>query len=196
MNDTLQNLIEGFIINEDNINKNIELLKNYSINNFIKYKNMNNINDILIDDALFLSFYNTIESIKTFRKKYFKYNIDQYNKMNFIFNSIDNDFKIIIEGVINFINFYLNSKIYDDFIKNVDKYRINILKNDTIYNLIVKNESTNHGINYDKNTEAKNKNISLDKKENFIYFIDKEEFKLFENLLYMDFTDLTGINKI
>ena len=126
MNDTLQNLIEGFIINEDNINKNIELLKNYSINNFIKYKNMNNINDILIDDALFLSFYNTIESIKTFRKKYFKYNIDQYNKMNFIFNSIDNDFKIIIEGVINFINFYLNSKIYDDFIKNVDKYRINI----------------------------------------------------------------------
>ena len=71
-----------------------------------------------------------------------------------------------------------------------------ILKNDTIYNLIVKNESTNHGINYDKNTEAKNKNISLDKKENFIYFIDKEEFKLFENLLYMDFTDLTGINKI
>ena len=64
----------------------------------------------------------------------------------------------------------------------MDQFKIDDLKNETVYNLILNNSSFNSGKKYDeKIIEFKNKNSFIDKKDLFnSYYKEKEEIFLYK----------------
>ena len=116
--------LEYFSTSEDetekNTNDNIELLKKYCKEYFIKLKNDIKTKDIIIDDEIFLAIYNKLKDIEKYKNKFFEENKKKYEKLNTLFEPFIKHIEQISEELTTTFNTYINKEIYENF-KNLIK---------------------------------------------------------------------------
>ena len=111
--------LEFFSISEDetkkNINENIELLKKYYTEGFIKLKNDINLKNIIVDDEIFLTLYRKLEEIERFKDYYFEEKKQKYEKLNTLLEPFIKKVEKISDDLKTTLDNYLNKDIYDNF---------------------------------------------------------------------------------
>ena len=100
---------------EKNTNENLELLRKYCIECFIKLKNDINTKGIIIDDEIFLTIYHKLKEIEKFKNEIFEENKKKYEKINTLLEPFIQQVEVISQDVKNLVDNYLNNDIYEKF---------------------------------------------------------------------------------
>ena len=175
--DKFNSCLEFFSVNEDltekNTNNNIELLRQYCIEYFIKLKNDIEMKNIVLDDEIFLTVYKKLKEIEKYKNEFLKLNMEKYEKLNALLqpfieqiNNFSNDMKNKFEQI-------LNKDIYGIFINNIQENIVKLVEKEKINDLMFNNLSvqrkslirTSIGIASLKNKQGKNSVNSYEKKE-------------------------------
>ena len=188
--DKFNSCLEFFSINEDltekNTNYNIELLKNYYIEYFIKLKNDIEMKNILLDDEIFLTVYQKLKEIEKYKNEYLKLNMEKYEKLNALLNPFIEQINKFSNNIKNNFEQILNKDIYDIFINNIEENIVKLIEKEKISDLMFNNISvqrkslirTSTGVFNQNNNKRKNIINLYEKKE--IEFNNKNEKILFQ----------------
>ena len=135
--------LEYFSTSEDetekNTNENLELLKKYCIECFIKLKNDINTKGIIIDDEIFLTLYRKLKEIEKYKTEYFEENKLKYEKLNTLLapfiqqiENISNELKVTFETL-------LNKDLYDKFKNVVQENIVEKIQKETVNDFMFRN---------------------------------------------------------
>ena len=135
--------LEFFSTSEDqtekNTNENLELLKKYCIECFIKIKNDINTKGIIIDDEIFLTLYYKLKEIERFKNEYFEENKLKYEKLNTLLAPFVKQVeKISDELKLTFDN-YLNKDFYEVFKSSIQENMVEKIEKEQVNDLMFKN---------------------------------------------------------
>lgn len=117
---------------EKNIDSNIELLKQYCIESFIKLKNDINTKGIIIQDEVFLALYNKLQEIKFYKNNLFMINKKKYETLNTFLAPFINDLQNITQDITQTITNHINSDIYDTFSTNIQNNIIELITKEEV----------------------------------------------------------------
>ena len=124
---------------EKNTNENLELLKKYCIECFIKLKNDINTKGIIIDDEIFLTLYHKLKEIEKYKTEYFEENKQKYEKMNSLLAPfIDQVDKISSELKFTF-DTLLNKELYEKFKSMVQENIVEKVQKETVNDFMFRN---------------------------------------------------------
>ena len=124
---------------EKNTNENLELLKKYCIECFIKLKNDINTKGIIIDDEIFLTLYHKLKEIEKYKTEYFEENKQKYEKMNSLLAPfIDQVDKISSELKVTF-DTLLNKELYEKFKSMVQENIVEKVQKETVNDFMFRN---------------------------------------------------------
>ena len=135
--------LEYFSISEDetekNTNANLELLKKFCTECFIKLKNDINTKGIIIDDEIFLTVYHKLKEIERFKNEYFEENKLKYEKINTLLapfikqiEKISDELKVVFDN-------YLNKDIYDNFRSLIQENVVEKIQKETVNDMMFRN---------------------------------------------------------
>ena len=135
--------LEYFSITEDetekNTNANLELLKKFCTECFIKLKNDINTKGIIIDDEIFLTVYHKLKEIERFKNEYFEENKLKYEKINTLLapfikqiEKISDELKVVFDN-------YLNKDIYDNFRNLIQENIVEKIQKETVNDMMFRN---------------------------------------------------------
>jgi hypothetical protein len=124
---------------DKNANENLELLKKYCIEFFIKLKNVINTKGIVVEDEIFLTLYNKLEEIEKYKNEYFKENKQKFEKLNSILIPFTKQIQNITNSLRNNLEFYLKQDIYDNFKNSTQKYLVEKIQKETVSDLMLRN---------------------------------------------------------
>ena len=128
--------LEFFSISEDeterNTNENLELLKKYCVEYFIKLKNDINTKGIIIDDQIFLSLYYKLKEIEKFKKEYFEENKQKYEKLNTLLAPFIKQVEKISEEIKISFDTYLNKDLYETFKNSIQENIVEQIQKDQV----------------------------------------------------------------
>ena len=135
--------LEYFSTSEDetekNTNENLELLRKYCIECFIKLKNDINTKGIIIDDEIFLTLYRKLKEIEVYKNEYFEENKQKYEKLNTLLAPfIQQVEKISEELKLNFETL-LNKDIYEKFKTLVQENIVEKIQKETVNDFMFRN---------------------------------------------------------
>ena len=154
----LLSLITYFVekekLNLTNIQKNVILLKKYCAEGIEKLKSDIEIEDMMTDENIFLTFH---EKFKTIAKEKEKFNKDVqiFKEFSDILNFINNTSFNTYKDIIDFLNGISNNNISFDNIKNrIDNENIDEIKQENINNLLATNIKPKP--KYEENSYIKN----------------------------------------
>ena len=139
----LASCLEYFSITEDetekNTNANLELLKKYCTECFIKLKNDINTKGIIIDDEIFLTVYHKLKEIEKFKNSYFEENKFKYEKINTLLapfikqiEKISDELKVVFDN-------YLNKDIYENFRNLIQENIVEKIQKETVNDIMFRN---------------------------------------------------------
>ena len=135
----LQYFSEKEDLSERNTNNNIDFMKKYCIEYFIKLKNDIEMNHIMIDDEIFLTIYQKLKQISKYKDEYFQFNQKKYEKLN----SLLHPFITQIENITNELKYnfeqILNKDIYENFTKLVNENTVELIQKEEISDLMFNN---------------------------------------------------------
>ena len=129
--------LEYFSTSEDetekNTNENLELLKKYCIECFIKLKNDINTKGIIIDDQIFLTLYKKLKEVEQHKNEIFEENKQKYEKLNTLLAPFVKQIEKMSEELKITFNNYLNRDVYENFkreiqeniVEKIDKAQVN-----------------------------------------------------------------------
>ena len=124
---------------EKNTNENLELMKKYCIECFIKLKNDINTKGIIIDDEIFLTLYHKLKEIEKYKSEYFEENKTKYEKLNLLLAPFIKQVEKISEEIkITFDN-YLNKDIYENFKLSIQENIVEKIQKEQINDLMFRN---------------------------------------------------------
>ena len=124
---------------EKNTNENLELLKKFCIEYYIKLKNDINTKGIMIDDEIFLTLYHKLNEIEIYKNEKFEENKLKYEKLNTLLAPfIEHVEKISNELKITFDN-YLNKDIYDKFKISIQEYIVEKIQKEQVNDMMFRN---------------------------------------------------------
>ena len=167
--------LEYFSTSEDetekNTNENLELLKKFSIECFIKLKNDINTKGIIIDDAIFLTIYHKLKEIERYKNEYFEENKQKYERLNTLLAPFIKQVEKISDELKITVDSYLNKDIYENFKNLIQENIVEKIQKETVNDIMFRNigvprKSLNRmslGDNYSYRKGLKNKYISPDK---------------------------------
>ena len=120
-------------VTEKNTNENLELLKKYCIECFIKLKNDINTKGIIIDDDIFLTLYHKLNEIEKYKTELFQENKQKYEQLNTLLEPFIKQINQIYQELAVTINTYLNKDIYENFqnlikeniVEKIEKEQVN-----------------------------------------------------------------------
>jgi hypothetical protein len=124
---------------ERNTNENLELLKRYCIEFFIKLKNDINTKGIIIDDQIFLSLYYKLKEIEKFKKEYFEENKQKYEKLNTLLAPFIKQVEKISEEIKKTFDTYLNKGIYESFRNSIQDNIVEQIQKEQVNDLMFRN---------------------------------------------------------
>ena len=135
--------LEYFSTSEDetekNTNENLELLKKYCIECFIKLKNDINTKGIIIDDEIFLTLYHKLKDIEQYKTEIFEENKQKYEKINtLLIPFIQQVEKISTELKITF-DTLLNKELYDNFKNAVQENIVEKVQKENVNDFMFRN---------------------------------------------------------
>ena len=135
--------LEYFSTSEDetqkNTNDNIELLKTYCIEYFIKLKNDINTKGIIIDDNIFLTLFYKLKEIERYKNEYFEKNRKKYEKLNTLLEPFIKQVETISEELKMTFNMYLNKDIYENFKNIIHENIVQKIEKETVNDFIFRN---------------------------------------------------------
>ena len=190
INTELSELIDFFLskvlYSKNNINKNVDLLQEYSIEAFIALKNDINTNKIVIDDEIFLTLdkkYNDINKSKEILKE----NYNKFIEINKNYDSIIDLIKEIYEKIFDTLSSLLNlkdfskiknrikesvvdeiekKKIVDSMFENVTVQRKSLMISRNVSEIKSNNKKFNLNNSFFKNKSDNEKNNSQKNSQN------------------------------
>jgi hypothetical protein len=124
---------------ERNTNENLELLKRYCIECFIKLKNDINTKGIIIDDEIFLTVYHKLKEIDRYKSEFFEENKKKYEKLNTLLAPFIKQVEKISEEIRNSFDNYLNKDIYEQFRKLIQENLVEKIQKETVNDMMFKN---------------------------------------------------------
>ena len=125
---------------QSNINKNIDLLKEYSTDNFIEFKQKINSNDIMVKDEIFLSISNKVKELDKLQSNYSDNILSKYDKLNKLLFPFVISIQSVLQKAHMLIAKFLDGDLYDKFKENVQKNCVPELKDETFKKLIIKKQ--------------------------------------------------------
>ena len=135
--------LEYFSTSEDetekNTNENLELLKKYCIECFIKLKNDINTKGIIIDDEIFLTLYRKLKEIEKYKNEVFEENKQKYEKLNTLLAPFVKQVEKISDELNITINSYLNKDIYESFKNSIQENIVEKIEKEQVNDLMFKN---------------------------------------------------------
>ena len=135
--------LEYFNVSEDetekNTNENLELLKKYCIENYIKLKNDINTKGIIMEDDIFLTFYQKLKEIEEYKNEFFEENQQKFIKLNSLLVPFINQIAQISKELTIVFQNYLNNDIYDNFKSAIQENIVKKIENQQVNNLMFKN---------------------------------------------------------
>ena len=124
---------------EKNTNENLELLKKFCVECYIKLKNDINTKGIMIDDEIFLTLYYKLKEIERYKTERFEENKLKYEKLNTLLapfirqvETISNELKITFDD-------YLNKDIYDKFKLSIQENIVEKIQKEQVNDMMFKN---------------------------------------------------------
>ena len=132
-----QSCLEYFSTCEDetekNTNENLELLRKYCIECFIKLKNDINTKGIIIDDEIFLTLYRKLKEIEQYKTEIFEENKQKYEKLNTLLapftqqiENISNELKVTLDTLLNKnIYEYFKNVVQENIVEKIQKETVN-----------------------------------------------------------------------
>ena len=124
---------------EKNTNENLELLKKYCIECFIKLKNDINTKGIIIDDEIFLTLYRKLKEIEKYKTQYFEENKFKYEKLNTLLAPFIQQVEQISEELkVTFTNL-LSKDLYDNFKNLVQENIVEKVQKETVNDFMFQN---------------------------------------------------------
>ena len=135
--------LEYFSTSEDdtekNTNENLELLKKYCIECFIKLKNDINTKGIIIDDEIFLTLYRKLKEIEKYKNEYFEENKQKYEKLNTLLAPFIHEVEKISEELKLTFNTLLNKELYENFKNMVQENIVEKVQKETVNDFMFRN---------------------------------------------------------
>ena len=183
LNDLIDFFLSKVLYSKNNINKNVDLLQEYSIEAFIALKNDINTNKIVIDDEIFLTLdkkYNDINKSKEILKE----NYNKFIEINKNYDSIIDLIKEIYEKIFDTLSSLLNlkdfskiknrikesvvdeiekKKIVDSMFENVTVQRKSLMISRNVSEIKSNNKKFNLNNSFFKNKSNNEKNNSQNK---------------------------------
>lgn len=121
---------------ETNTNDNLELLKKYCIEYFIKLKNDINTQGIMIDDEIFLTLYRKLKEIEVYKNDIFTENQLKYEKLNTLLEPFIKQVDKISEELKTTFNMYLNKDIYENFKNLIEENIVEKIEREQVNDLM------------------------------------------------------------
>ena len=154
----LLSLITYFVekekLNLTTIQKNVILLKKYCAEGIEKLKSDIEIEDMMTDEKIFLTFHKKFKTIAKEKEKFNK-DVQKFKEFSDILNFINNTSFNTYKDIIDFLNGISNNNIMFDNIKNrIDKENINEIKKENIDNLLASDYKPKP--KYEENSYIKN----------------------------------------
>ena len=135
--------LEFFSTSEDetekNTNENLELLKRYCIECFIKLKNDINTKGIIIDDEIFLTVYHKLKEIERYKTEFFEENKQKYEKLNTLLAPFIKQVEKFSEEIRIMVDTYLNKDIYENFKNLIQENIVEKIQKETVNNMMFRN---------------------------------------------------------
>jgi len=128
--------LEYFSTSEDetekNTNENLELLKKYCIECFIKLKNDINTKGIIIDDEIFLTLYRKLKEIEVYKTEIFEENKQKYEKLNSLLAPFIQQVEKISDELKVTFDTLLNKDLYENFKNMVQENIVEKVQKETL----------------------------------------------------------------
>ena len=124
---------------EKNTNENLELLRKFCIECFIKLKNDINTKGIIIDDEIFLTLYRKLKEIEKYKTEIFEENKMKYEKLNTLLAPFTQQVEVISEQLKTTFNNLLNKDIYENFKNEVQENIVEKVQKETINDFMFRN---------------------------------------------------------
>ena len=124
---------------EKNTNENLELLKKYCIECFIKLKNDINTKGIIIDDEIFLTLYRKLKEIEKYKTEYFEENKLKYEKLNTLLAPFVQQVEKISEELKVTFSSLLNQDLYENFKNSVQENIVEKVQKETVNDFMFRN---------------------------------------------------------
>ena len=124
---------------EKNTNENLELLKKYCIECFIKLKNDINTKGIIIDDEIFLTLYRKLKEIERYKTEFFQENKIKYEKLNTLLAPFIQQVEQISEELRINIENSLNKNLYENFKNLIQENIVEKIQKETVNDFMFKN---------------------------------------------------------
>ena len=135
--------LEYFSTSEDetekNTNENLELLKKYCIECFIKLKNDINTKGIIIDDEIFLTLYRKLKEIERYKTEFFEENKQKYEKLNTLLAPFIQQVEKISEELKITFDTLLNKDLYENFKNMVQENIVEKVEKETVNDFMFRN---------------------------------------------------------
>ena len=124
---------------EKNTNENLELLRKYCIECFIKLKNDINTKGIIIDDEIFLTLYRKLKEVEKYKTEIFEENKMKYEKLNTLLAPFIQQTEAITEQLKTTFNNLLSQNIYENFKNSVQDNIVEKVQKETINDFMFRN---------------------------------------------------------
>jgi len=135
--------LEYFSISEDetekNTNENLELLKKFYIECFIKLKNDINTKGIIIDDEIFLTHYRKLKEIERYKTEFFEENKPKYETLNTSLAPFIQQVEKISEELKITFDTLLNKDLYENFKNMVQENTVEKVEKETVNDFMFRN---------------------------------------------------------
>ena len=124
---------------EKNTNENLELLKRFCVECYIKLKNDINTKGIIIDDEIFLTVYHKLKEIERYKNERFEENKQKYEKLNTLLAPFIQQVEKISDELKITFNNYLNRDLYEKFKLSIQENMVEKIQKEQVNDMMFRN---------------------------------------------------------
>ena len=124
---------------EKNTNENLELLKRFCVECYIKLKNDINTKGIMIDDEIFLTVYHKLKEIERYKNERFEENKQKFEKLNTLLAPFIQQVEKISDEIKLTVDNYLNKDLYEKFKLSIQENIVEKIQKEQVNDMMFRN---------------------------------------------------------
>ena len=167
---------------KSNTNENIDLLKQFFTESFIKFKGGVKIKNLMRDENIFLIINDKLKELEIYQNQCLEENMRKYEELNSLLSPFIINIEKITEKLTQELEYFLNLDIYEKFTFSVNKNLVNIIEKSQVNNILFKNivlqenylKAINNNNNYEKINSFNNDNYLEEKKHYNLENVEEE----------------------
>lgn len=124
---------------KENCDQNIDRLKTFCTEGFVRLKNDINTKGIIINDDVFLNLYNKLKEVEKYEHETLNENLNKYKCINTFLDPFIEEIDKLYEGISATLNGYLVKDVYENFNKKVNENIVNLIEKDQVLDFMFEN---------------------------------------------------------